>query len=98
MRIGLLSTLRDEIQALPRFRLLEALESDAKVERLFCSFTRTILLTVPPRVWLPGSGIALVGCRANGWVLPACAVVRSAAPFVWLRLVIKRLQVLAMVP
>ena len=39
MRIGLLATLRDEIQALPRFfGLLEALESDTRVERLFCSF------------------------------------------------------------
>ena len=39
MRIGLLSTLRDESQALPRFlSLLEALEADPRVERLFCSF------------------------------------------------------------
>ena len=39
MRIGLLATLRDETQALPRFfRLLEALEADPRVERLFCSF------------------------------------------------------------
>ena len=39
MRIGLLSTLRDESQALPRFlRLLEDLEADNRVDRLFCSF------------------------------------------------------------
>ena len=39
MRIGLLATLRDESQALPRFfGLLEALEADPRVERLFCSF------------------------------------------------------------
>jgi len=39
MRIGLLATLRDEAQALPRFfRLLEALEADSRVDRLFCSF------------------------------------------------------------
>ena len=39
MRIGLLATLRDESVALPRFfRLLEALEVDTRVERLFCSF------------------------------------------------------------
>ena len=39
MRIGLLATLRDESQALPRFfALLEALEADPRVERLFCSF------------------------------------------------------------
>ena len=39
MRIGLLATLRDETQALPRFfRLLEALEADPRVEHLFCSF------------------------------------------------------------
>ena len=39
MRIGLLATLRDEAQALPRFfRLLEALGADSRVERLFCSF------------------------------------------------------------
>ena len=39
MRIGLLATLRDEIQALPRFfSLLEELEADPMVERLFCSF------------------------------------------------------------
>ena len=39
MRLGLLATLRDETQALPRFfRLLEALETDPIVERLFCSF------------------------------------------------------------
>ena len=40
MRIGLLATLRDEIQALPRFffSLLEDLEADPIVERLFCSF------------------------------------------------------------
>ena len=39
MRIGLLATLRDEIESLPRFfRLLEALEADSRVERLFCSF------------------------------------------------------------
>ena len=39
MRIGLLATLRDESQALPRFfGLLEELEADPRVERLFCSF------------------------------------------------------------
>ena len=39
LRIGLLATLRDESVALPRFcRLLEALELDSRVERLFCSF------------------------------------------------------------
>ena len=39
MRIGLLAILRDEAQSLPRFfRLLEVLEADARVERLFCSF------------------------------------------------------------
>ena len=39
MRIGLLATLRDEALALPRFfRLLEDLEVDSRVERLFCSF------------------------------------------------------------
>ena len=39
MRIGLLATLRDESQALSRFfKLLEALEVDSRVERLFCSF------------------------------------------------------------
>ena len=39
MRIGLLSTLRDETLALPRFfRLLEALEADSRVDHLFCSF------------------------------------------------------------
>ena len=39
MRIGLLTTLRDEAQSLPRFfRLLEALEADSRVDRLFCSF------------------------------------------------------------
>ena len=39
MRIGLLATLRDEAPALPRFfRLLEDLEVDSRVERLFCSF------------------------------------------------------------
>ena len=39
MRIGLLATLRDESHALPRFlSLLEALEADSRVERLFCSF------------------------------------------------------------
>ena len=39
MRIGLLATLRDESQALPRFfGLLEALEADPRVEHLFCSF------------------------------------------------------------
>ena len=39
MRIGLLATLRDEIVALPRFfSLLEELEADPIVERLFCSF------------------------------------------------------------
>ena len=39
MRIGLLTVLRDEAKALPRFfKLLEALESDQRVERLFCSF------------------------------------------------------------
>ena len=39
MRIGLLATLRDEAKALPRFfRLLEALEGDSRVNRLFCSF------------------------------------------------------------
>ena len=39
MRIGLLATLRDETPALPRFfSLLEELEADSRVERLFCSF------------------------------------------------------------
>ena len=39
MRIGLLATLRDERQALPRFfGLLEALETDSRVSHLFCSF------------------------------------------------------------
>ena len=39
MRIGLLATLRDEITSLPRFfSLLEALEADSRVDRLFCSF------------------------------------------------------------
>ena len=39
MRIGLLATLRDETQSLPRFfRLLEALEADSRVERMFFSF------------------------------------------------------------
>ena len=39
MRIGLMATLRDETQALPRFfRFLEALEADSRVDRLFCSF------------------------------------------------------------
>lgn len=39
MRIGLLATLRDEIRSLPRFfHLLEALEADSRVDRLFCSF------------------------------------------------------------
>ena len=39
VRLGLLATLRDEIQSLPRFfRLLEALEADPRVELLFCSF------------------------------------------------------------
>ena len=39
MRIGLLATLRDESQALPRFfRLLEAHEADSRVDQLFCSF------------------------------------------------------------
>ena len=39
MRVGLLATLRDEAQAIPRFlRLLEALEADSRIERLFCSF------------------------------------------------------------
>lgn len=39
MRIGVLATLRDECKALPRFfRLLEAIEADLRVERLFCSF------------------------------------------------------------
>ena len=39
MRIGLLSTVRDEIDAIPRFiKLLEGLEADSWVERLFGSF------------------------------------------------------------
>lgn len=39
MRIGLLATLRDEGPALPRFfAVLEALEADPRVDRLFCSF------------------------------------------------------------
>ena len=39
MRVGLLSTLRDEALALPRFfRLLEALEDNSSVDQLFCSF------------------------------------------------------------
>ena len=39
MRIGLLATLRDEAQAVRRFLgLLQALEADSRVERLFCSF------------------------------------------------------------
>ena len=43
MRIGLLSTLRDETLALPRFfRLLEALEADSRVDHLFAVSTRTI--------------------------------------------------------
>ena len=39
MRIGVLSTLRDEIHTLPRFlQLLEGLELDSRVDHLFCSF------------------------------------------------------------
>ncbi|TCD58111.1 glycosyltransferase [Synechococcus sp. BS55D] len=39
MRIGVLATLRDEINALPRFfQLLEGLEADSRVDHLFCSF------------------------------------------------------------
>lgn len=58
MRIGLLATLRDEAQALPRFcRLLEVLESDSRVERLFCSFYENDSLDGTPDIldsWLRG--------------------------------------------
>ena len=58
MRIGLLATLRDESQALPRFfGLLEALEADPRVERLFCSFYENDSSDDTPQLlaeWLKG--------------------------------------------
>ena len=77
MRIGLLATLRDESQICPFFRVVEKLEEDPRVERLFCSFYENDSSDDTPGClawWLrdrPGS------CRANGWMLPACAAVRS---------------------
>ena len=58
MRIGLLATLRDEALALPRFfRLLEDLEVDSRVERLFCSFYENDSTDDTPELlaeWLKG--------------------------------------------
>ena len=58
MRIGLLATLRDESQALPRFfRTLEALEADPRVEYLFCSFYENDSSDETPKylaAWLKG--------------------------------------------
>ena len=58
VRIGLLATLRDEAQALPRlFKLLEALEADSRVERVFCSFYENDSSDCTPELltqWLRG--------------------------------------------
>ena len=69
MRIGLLATLRDEAQAVPRFLgLLEALEADSRVERLFCSFYENDSSDDTPErlaAWLkdrPGAAERTVGC------------------------------------
>ena len=62
MRIGLLATLRDEALALPRFfTLLEAIEADSRVDRLFCSFYENDSIDATPDLlteWLKGrSGV-----------------------------------------
>ena len=58
MRIGVMAILRDEAQALPRFfQLLEALESDSRVQRLFFSFYENDSVDDTPELlaaWLRG--------------------------------------------
>ena len=81
MRIGLLATLRDEVLALPRFfRLLESLESDSRVDRLFCSFYENDSTDDTPEIlaaWLRERPGVLQSERLGAPRLRGCEISRT---------------------
>ena len=96
LRIVLLATLRDEAQAIRRFRcLLEAMEADSRVKRLFCSFYENDSSDDTPEYlpkWFKARQCLLHSERLGA---PVCTAARSVVSFEWLQRAAYRRQDLA---